>query len=131
VCRRFRPSETFILAAHNTAFESVGLSFIDANKWLAEGQHAKVNIYLSLKAEQSGLTLLASDGYPKQQMHELLKDVAKELQILHYVPSLTSSPTADLATVDKLQDMQSTMAAYVAHQPSLMALMPDHTGWET
>ena len=49
-----RASETFILAAHDTAFESVGLSFIDANKWLAAGPPAEVNIYLSLAAEQSG-----------------------------------------------------------------------------
>ena len=57
-------TETFILAAHgNTAFEAVGLAFIDVSTALmtpsADGSSPpKAPIYAALRGEQAGLTLL-------------------------------------------------------------------------
>ena len=81
-------SENFILAAHNTPFEVVGLAFINVSTDLASAATVYTgNIYTPLVAEQAGLTILAADAYPKQQIADLLKDVAKEIKLLDYVPS--------------------------------------------
>jgi hypothetical protein len=117
-------SDTFIVAEHDTAFEAVGFSFgyVDS-----VGSKADSRIFQELQTERAGLTILAADGYPKQPIHELLKDVATELKILDFTAG--NDMYAPSATITKILAEQGVMSAYVHDTPALVALMPDHAGW--
>jgi hypothetical protein len=124
----YSPNETVILATQHTAFEVVGMAFLDVSTALTTTAPLKASVFADMTAEAAGLqTLLHYDALPAKPMNTLISEVSKELSILDFSPQIGGN--ADRSVVARLDHEQRTMAAFVQHTPALVALMPDHVGW--
>jgi hypothetical protein len=125
-------TDTIIVANHATAFEVVGMAFLDVSQQLVDEPFVS-SIGQELTAEKAGLQILLNpanrDAFPIGPLHELLNDVNKELRILGSVPPDPATHYAVPDIIAKLQTIQGTMAAFVHDTPALVAHMPDGAGW--
>jgi hypothetical protein len=122
-----QPAETFIVANHATAFEVVGIAFIDVNQQLVDEPFI-LSIAQELTAEKAGLqTLLDHDAFPVKPLNELIKDIGKEQTALDFTPQ--SVGYADPKVIAKIDNIQGAMSNLVHNTPALVAQQPDGIGW--
>jgi hypothetical protein len=122
-----QPTETFIVATHATAFEVVGMAFLDVSQQLVNEPFI-LSIHQELTAEKAGLqTLLKHDAFPAKPLHELIADIGKELTALDFTPQ--SVGYADPKIITKIDHIQGQMASFVHNTPALVAQQPDGIGW--
>jgi hypothetical protein len=120
-------ADTFIVATHATAFEVVGMAFLDVSQQLV-GEPFILSIDQELTAEKAGLqTLLKHDAFPAGPLHKLIADIGKELTALDFTPQ--SIGYADPKISTKIERIQGQMASFVHDTPALVAQQPDGIGW--
>jgi hypothetical protein len=122
-----QPADTFIVATHATAFEVVGMAFLDVSQQLV-GEPFILSIDQELTAEKAGLqTLLKHDAFPAGPLHKLIADIGKELTALDFTPQ--SVGYADPKIITKIERIQEKMARFVHDTPALVVQQPDGIGW--
>lgn len=123
-------TETFIVAEHATAFEVVGMAFIDVSQQLLPKEPFIVSIGQELIAEKAGLqTLLEYDAFPAKPLNELIKDIDKELMAIDFTPQTVGVAFADSKMIAKVEHIQDQMTSLVQGTPALVAQQPDGIGW--